>query len=163
MLEKTMRVAVNGLLGTGVTSKDIIMALIEKIGASGATGYAIEFAGPAINDLRVEARMTICNMAVEARAIDSIWLASEPMDMRAGTETALARVVAVLGAAKPNCAYLFANRRANRLKTLVHDGVGIWLAARRLHQSRFFWPGVQHGTEVELNTEQLQALVLGLP
>lgn len=65
---KTMRVTVNGLLATGVTSKDIIMALIEKIGASGATGYAIEFAGPTINDLSVEARMTICNMAVEAGA-----------------------------------------------------------------------------------------------
>jgi 3-isopropylmalate/(R)-2-methylmalate dehydratase large subunit len=65
---KTMRVIVNGSLGAGVTSKDIIMALIEKIGASGATGYAIEFAGPAIDDLSVEARMTICNMAVEAGA-----------------------------------------------------------------------------------------------
>ncbi|MEE9680987.1 3-isopropylmalate dehydratase large subunit [Pseudomonas moraviensis] len=65
---KTMRVTVNGSLATGVTSKDIIMALIEKIGASGATGYAIEFAGPTINDLSVEARMTICNMAVEAGA-----------------------------------------------------------------------------------------------
>ena len=47
--------------------------------------------------------------------IDSIWLATEPMDMRAGTETALARVVEVFGAAKPHCAYLFANRRANRM------------------------------------------------
>lgn len=65
---KTMRVTVNGSLATGVTSKDIIMALIEKIGASGATGYAIEFAGPTIKDLSVEARMTICNMAVEAGA-----------------------------------------------------------------------------------------------
>ena len=55
--------------------------------------------------------------------IDSIWLATEPMDMRAGTETALARVIAVFGAAKPHCAYLFANRRANRMKVLVHDGV----------------------------------------
>ena len=43
--------------------------------------------------------------------IDSNWLASESMDMRAGTQTALARVVAVFGAAKPHCAYLFANRR----------------------------------------------------
>ena len=42
--------------------------------------------------------------------VDAIWLATEPMDMRAGTETALARVVAVFGAAKPHCAYLFANR-----------------------------------------------------
>ncbi|CAI8851499.1 transposase [Pseudomonas zeae] len=57
--------------------------------------------------------------------IDSIWLATELMDMRAGTETALARVIAVFGAAKPHCAYLFANRRANRMKVLVHNGVGI--------------------------------------
>lgn len=69
--------------------------------------------------------------------VDAIWLATEPMDMRAGTETALARVVAVFGAAKPHCAYLFANRRANRMKVLVHDGVGIWLAARRLNQGKF--------------------------
>lgn len=55
--------------------------------------------------------------------VDSIWLATEPLDMRAGTETALARAVAVFGAAKPHCAYLFANRRANRMKVLVHDGV----------------------------------------
>ena len=54
--------------------------------------------------------------------IDSIWLATEPMDMRAGTETAVARVEAVFGAAQPHCAYLFANRRATRIKVLVHDG-----------------------------------------
>lgn len=48
-------------------------------------------------------------------SIDAIWLATEPMDMRAGTETALARVIAVFGAAKPHYAYLFANRRANRI------------------------------------------------
>lgn len=65
---KTMRVTVSGALGEGVRSKDIIMALIEQIGASGATGYAIEFTGPAISALSVEARMTICNMAVEAGA-----------------------------------------------------------------------------------------------
>jgi transposase len=83
------------------------------------------------------------------------------MDMRAGTETALARVIAVFGAAKPHCAYLFANRRANRIKVLVQDGVGIWLAARRLNQGKFHWPGIRHGSEVELDNEQLQALVLG--
>lgn len=65
---RTMRVTVEGELRAGMTSKDIIMALIRRIGASGATGYAIEFAGPAIEALSVEARMTICNMAVEAGA-----------------------------------------------------------------------------------------------
>ena len=57
--------------------------------------------------------------------IERIWLATEPLDMRAGTETALARVVQVFGAAQPHCAYLFTNKRANRMKVLVHDGFGI--------------------------------------
>ncbi|WP_164387299.1 IS66 family insertion sequence element accessory protein TnpB, partial [Pseudomonas viridiflava] len=75
----------------------------------------------------------------------SIWLATEPIDMRAGTATAWTRVIAVFGAAKPRCAYLFANRRATRMKVLVHDGFGIWLAARRLNQGKFHWPGIRHG------------------
>ena len=95
--------------------------------------------------------------------IDAIWLATEPMDMRAGTETALARVVAVFGAAKPHCAYLFANRRANRMKVLVHDGLGIWLCARRLEQGKFHWAKVHQGESVALSPEQLQALIQGLP
>jgi transposase len=56
--------------------------------------------------------------------IEAIWLAVNPLDMRAGTEIALARVIDVFGAARPHHAYLFANRRANRLKVLVHDGIG---------------------------------------
>jgi transposase len=69
-----------------------------------------------------------------------VWLAVDPLDMRAGFDTALARVVTVFGAAHPHHAYLFANRRANRLKALVHDRIGIWLAARRLNQGQFVWP-----------------------
>jgi len=65
---KSLRVTVHGELATGLTSKDVIMALIGKIGAAGATGYAIEFRGSTIDALSVEARMTICNMAVEAGA-----------------------------------------------------------------------------------------------
>jgi transposase len=91
--------------------------------------------------------------------IDTIWLVTEPMDMRAGTDTALVRAVAVFGAAKPHCAYLF----ANRMKVLVHEGVGIWLAARRLNQGKFHWPGIRHASEVELDHELPPALVLGLP
>ena len=60
-------------------------------------------------------------------------MAVQPLDMRLGTEAALARVVTVFGAAHPHHAYLFANRRANRMKVLVHDGIGVWLAARRLN------------------------------
>ena len=64
--------------------------------------------------------------------IDAAWLATAPLDMRAGTDTALARVIATFGAAQPHHAYVFANQRATRMKILVHDGVGLWLAARRL-------------------------------
>lgn len=71
--------------------------------------------------------------------IDAAWLAVEPLDMRAGTDTALVRVIKVFGAAHPHHAYLFANRRASRMKVLVHDGIGIWLAARRLNRGRFVW------------------------
>jgi transposase len=82
--------------------------------------------------------------------------------MRSGTETALARVVRVFGAARPHHAYLFANRRATRLKVLVHDGIGVWLAARRLNQGRFVW--TRGGApSVALTRGQLDALVLGLP
>lgn len=65
---KTMRVTLSGALRPWVSAKDIIMALVAKIGADGATGYAIEFAGSTVKDISVEGRMTICNMAVEAGA-----------------------------------------------------------------------------------------------
>lgn len=94
--------------------------------------------------------------------IDAVWLAVEPVDMRAGTEAALARVVNVFGAAHPHHAYLFANRRANRMKVLVHDGIGVWLAARRLNSGKFVWPK-DAGTNLTLTRSQLDALVLGLP
>ena len=54
--------------------------------------------------------------------VDAWWLSVQPLDMRVGTEAALARVVQVFGQAHPHHAYLFANRRANRMKVLVHDG-----------------------------------------
>lgn len=95
--------------------------------------------------------------------IDAVWLATEPMDMRGGTDTALARVVKVFGAAHPHQAYLFANRRATRMKVLVHDGIGIWLAARRLNQGHFVWPAPNTTGRLSLSRTQLDALVLGLP
>ena len=65
---KTMHVVVEGKLGAGVTSKDIALALIGTIGSGGGTGYVIEFAGSTIRGLSMEARMTLCNMAIEAGA-----------------------------------------------------------------------------------------------
>jgi transposase len=57
--------------------------------------------------------------------IEAAWIAVEPLDMRFGVDTVLARVVSVFGAARSHHAYLFLNRRANRLKVPVHDGFGL--------------------------------------
>src|ERR1700712_1817035 len=65
---KNMQVSVEGKLPFGVTAKDIVLAVIGKIGTAGGNGHAIEFAGSAIRDLSVEGRMTICNMSIEAGA-----------------------------------------------------------------------------------------------
>jgi 3-isopropylmalate/(R)-2-methylmalate dehydratase large subunit len=62
---KLMRITVDGELNKGVVSKDIVLYILSKISASGATGYAVEFAGTAISNLSMEARMTICNMSIE--------------------------------------------------------------------------------------------------
>jgi 3-isopropylmalate/(R)-2-methylmalate dehydratase large subunit len=65
---KNMRITVNGKLDAGVTAKDIVLAIIGKIGTAGGTGYVIEYAGEAIESLSVEGRMTVCNMSIEAGA-----------------------------------------------------------------------------------------------
>jgi 3-isopropylmalate/(R)-2-methylmalate dehydratase large subunit len=65
---KAMLVQVDGALSPGVTAKDIVLAIIGKIGTAGGTGYAIEFGGAAIRALSMEGRMTVCNMAIEAGA-----------------------------------------------------------------------------------------------
>ncbi|MGQ1890172.1 3-isopropylmalate dehydratase large subunit [Thermophagus sp. OGC60D27] len=65
---KTMRINIEGELGKGVMSKDIVLYIISQIGTGGATGYFVEFAGSAIRNLSMEARMTICNMSIEMGA-----------------------------------------------------------------------------------------------
>jgi 3-isopropylmalate/(R)-2-methylmalate dehydratase large subunit len=65
---KTMEVRVEGALAPGVTAKDVVLALIGRIGTAGATGYVIEYRGPVISALSVENRMTVCNMSIEAGA-----------------------------------------------------------------------------------------------
>jgi len=65
---KNMRVTVDGKLPEGVTAKDIVLAIIGKIGTAGGTGYVIEYAGQAIRDLSMEGRMTVCNMSIEGGA-----------------------------------------------------------------------------------------------
>jgi len=65
---KNMRISVDGALAPGITAKDIVLAIIGKIGTAGGTGYAIEFAGSAIRALSMAGRMTVCNMSIEAGA-----------------------------------------------------------------------------------------------
>jgi len=65
---KNMLVRVNGQLKRGVTAKDVVLAIIGKIGTAGGTGYTIEYGGDAVLSLSIEARMTICNMSIEAGA-----------------------------------------------------------------------------------------------
>jgi 3-isopropylmalate/(R)-2-methylmalate dehydratase large subunit len=65
---KNMRITIEGNLTTGVTAKDLILAVIGEIGTAGGTGYVIEYAGQAIRELTMEGRMTVCNMTIEAGA-----------------------------------------------------------------------------------------------
>lgn len=95
--------------------------------------------------------------------IDAIWLAGEPLDMRADTDTALARLMKVFGTARPHHAYLFANKSGTRIEVLVYDGFGLWLAARRLSRGRFICAKGAAAATVALNVERLQALITGLP
>jgi 3-isopropylmalate/(R)-2-methylmalate dehydratase large subunit len=74
---KTMQIVVEGKLGAGVAGKDIILAVIGRIGSGGGTGYALEFSGSAIRDLSMEGRMTVCNMAIEAGARTGLVAADE--------------------------------------------------------------------------------------
>jgi len=97
--------------------------------------------------------------------IDAMWLAAEPVDMRAGADRLLARVVQVFGCAQAHHGYVFANTRGSRIKLLVHDGFGVWCAARRLNAGRFAWvPATSTSiASLSLTIAQFDALVLGLP
>lgn len=97
--------------------------------------------------------------------IDAVWLATHPVDMRAGADRLLARVVQVFGAAQAHHGYLFANARSTRIKLLVHDGFGVWCAARRLNKGSFEWPrsATVDAAPMTLTHDQFNALILGLP
>jgi len=94
--------------------------------------------------------------------IEAIWLAVGSSDLRGGMDRLLGQVIGRFGAAQPHHAYVFANRRATRLKVLVFDGAGIWLCARRLQQGGFAWPQ-DEGAAVRLSARQWEWLVAGLP
>lgn len=95
--------------------------------------------------------------------IEAVWLALGASDLRGGIDKLLALVVHgfALGA-QAHHAYVFANRRADRLKVLVYDGSGMWLCTRRLQRGSFAWPGEAAGS-LSLTREQFDWLVAGLP
>jgi transposase len=103
--------------------------------------------------------------------IDTLWLCTQPQDMRAGADRLLNAVVNTLGAAHAHHGYLFANARASRIKLLVHDGHGVWCATRRLHQGHFKWLPHEASSlgsppaepALRLSQHQFEALVMGLP
>jgi transposase len=99
--------------------------------------------------------------------IDTLWLCSQPQDMRAGADRLLSTVVNTVGAAHAHHGYIFTNQRATRIKLLVHDGFGVWCAMRRLHTGRFVWlqqvPGQAAAATLQLTAQQFEALVVGLP
>ena len=97
--------------------------------------------------------------------IDFIWLALGASDLRGGIDKLLAQVVhSFVSGAQAHHAYVFANRRADRLKVLVFDGVGMWLCTRRLQSGSFEWPDRDLGSgTVTLTREQFDWLVAGLP
>ena len=96
--------------------------------------------------------------------IDAIWLALGASDLRGGIDALLARVVRGFArGAQAHHAYVFANRRADRLKVLVYDGAGLWLCTRRLQDGGFAWPHQPSSGPLALTREQLDWLVAGLP
>ena len=95
--------------------------------------------------------------------IDAVWLALGASDLRGGIDALLGRVVRGFAqGAQAHHAYVFANRRADRLKVLVYDGAGLWLCTRRLQDGGFAWPREAAGT-LALTREELNWLVAGLP
>jgi transposase len=96
--------------------------------------------------------------------IEAVWLALGASDLRGGIDRLLGLVVRgfELGA-QAHHAYVFANRRADRLKVLVYDGTGMWLCTRRLQAGSFDWPRDAGSGAISLSREQLDWLVAGLP
>ena len=96
--------------------------------------------------------------------VEAIWLALGASDLRAGIDVLLAQVVKgfTLGA-QAHHAYVFANRRVDRLKVLVYDGSGMWLCTRRLQSGSFSWPREASSGALALTHEQFEWLVAGLP
>lgn len=96
--------------------------------------------------------------------IETMWLTAEPNGTSAGAYRLLARVVQVFGTTQAHHGYMFANVPGTRIKLPVHDGFGVWCAARGPNAGRIVWPVAASVTpSLSLTAEQFDALILGLP
>lgn len=93
---------------------------------------------------------------------EAVWLAVGASDLRGGIDRLLGMVISRFGAVQRHHAYVFANRRATRLKVLLYDGAGMWLCTRRLQEGSFAWPQDSEAA-VQLSAQQWDWLVAGLP
>lgn len=92
----------------------------------------------------------------------AVWLATQPVDIRAGVDRLSLHVQQALGRTPcDGTAYVFSNRRHTRLKVVCWDGNGVWMCVRRLHRGQFVWPQAGDSTW-ELSAEQWQWLVAGV-
>ena len=95
--------------------------------------------------------------------IEAIWLALGASDLRGGIDSLLALVLrSFADGVQPHHAYVFANRRADRLKVLLYDGAGVWLCTRWLQAGSFAW-SLEASAKFDLTREQFDWLVAGLP
>jgi transposase len=95
--------------------------------------------------------------------IQALWLCIKRQDMRCGADSLLAQVLREFGQAKTHHAYLFANKRASRMKLVLCDETGVWVAAKRLHTGKFVWPDASSGAHLSITREQWSWLTAGAP
>ena len=142
---KNMLIKVDGVAARGVTAKDIVLAIIGKIGTAGGTGYTIEFGGSAIRALSMEGRMTVCNMAIEAGArAGLVAVDDKTIDYVRGRPLAPG-----MGAANPNAAAVEWDQAVAYWRTLQSDADAHFDAVVELDASQIV-PQVTWGTSPEM-------------
>lgn len=127
------------------------------------TLHLVTHPGSAVDTTNASATSQSVTTGVFDPELRLLFLCHNPIDMRLGFDGVLARTIHWFGCARPHCAYAFINARGNRIKLLIHDGLGLWLAQRRLHSGRFTWIEQPFGVPVSINAAQWRALTQGLP
>ena len=165
---KNMRITVEGDLPLGVTAKDLILAIIGKIGTAGGTGHVIEYAGQAIRDLSMEGRMTVCNMSIEAGARAGLiapdettfdYLKGRPMAPKAGAWEQARRLLA--HAALRSRRRLRQGSRAARRRHRAAGHLGHQPGGRAADHRRSARPGRREPTKASASAMRALARLYG--